>query len=82
MNIQRIDDVSDCVALYLPQSLYLKPLARLNMSVALPTKITGKSISNYDIMERMRNIILPERFSFLRVSLPIKTKNSPQTDDL
>lgn len=67
MDIQTIEDVSDCVPLYLPQSLYLKPVARLNMSVSLPSKITGKSISNYDIMERMRNIILPERFSVLRV---------------
>lgn len=69
MNIQTIDDVNDCVPFYLPHSLYLKPTARLNMTVALPTKVTGKSISNFDIMERMRQIILPERFSVLKVSV-------------
>lgn len=68
MNIQTIEDVSDCVPLYLPHSLYLKPIAKLNVSVALPSKITGKNISNFDIMERMRSIILPDRFSVLRVS--------------
>lgn len=68
MNIQTIEDVSDAIPLYIPQSLYLKPIARLHMSVALPSKITGKAISNYDIMERMRNIILPDRFSLLRVN--------------
>lgn len=72
MNIQAIDDVADCVPLYLPHSLYLKPIARLNVSVALPSKITGKSISNFEIMERMRSIILPDRFSVLRVSWSTK----------
>lgn len=68
MNIQTIEDVSDCLPLYLPHSLYIKPIARLNVSVVLPSKITGKNISNFEIMERMRTIILPERFSVLRVS--------------
>lgn len=68
MNIQTIDDVSDCTPLYLPHSLYLKPVAKINMTVAVPKNITGRSISNYDIMEKMRQKILPDRFSVLRVS--------------
>jgi arginine/serine-rich splicing factor 17 len=48
--------------------LYLKPTAKFNVSVALPSAITGKSISNYEIMEKMRQMILPEKFSLLKVS--------------
>uniref|UniRef100_A0A182JS21 RRM domain-containing protein n=1 Tax=Anopheles christyi TaxID=43041 RepID=A0A182JS21_9DIPT len=66
--IQTIQDVNDCVPLYLPHSLYLKPLAKFNISVALPASITGKTISNYDVMEKMRQMILPDKFSLLKVS--------------
>ncbi|XP_053670097.1 serine/arginine repetitive matrix protein 2 [Anopheles nili] len=66
--IQTIQDVNDCVPLYLPHSLYLKPLAKFNISVALPATITGKTISNYDVMEKMRQMILPDKFSLLKVS--------------
>lgn len=68
MNIQTIKNVSDCVPLYLPHSLYLKPLARFNISVQLPTSITGKTISNWDVMENLRKMISPEQFSVLKVS--------------
>lgn len=68
MNIQTIKNVSDCVPLYLPHSLYLKPHAKLNISVQLPTATTGKTISNWDVMENMRNLIQPEKFSVLKVS--------------
>lgn len=66
--IQTIQDVNDCVPLYLPHSLYLKPLAKFNISVALPASITGKTISNYDVMEKMRQMILPDKFSLLKVA--------------
>ena len=68
MNIQTVYNVSDCVPLYLPHSLYLKPIAKFNASVALPSQITGKSISNYEVMEKMRQMILPDKFSMLKVS--------------
>lgn len=67
--IQTIQDVSDCVPLYLPHSLYLKPSAKFNVSVALPNAITGKTISNYEVMEKMRQMILPDKFSVLKVSV-------------
>ncbi|XP_053692688.1 A-kinase anchor protein 17A isoform X2 [Sabethes cyaneus] len=66
--IQAIEDVSDCVPLYLPHSLYLKPSSKFNVSVALPNAITGKTISNYEVMEKMRQMILPDKFSMLKVS--------------
>lgn len=69
MNIQTIQNVSDCVPLYLPHSLYLKPVAKINVSVQLPiaSAITGKTISNWDVMDKIRKLIAPDVFSVLRV---------------
>lgn len=69
--IQNIEDVSDCVPLYLPHSLYLKPSSKFNVSVALPNAITGKTISNYEVMEKMRQLILPDKFSVLKVRIKL-----------
>lgn len=71
MNIQTIKHVSDCVPLYLPHSLYLKPNARFNISVSLPPTVTGKSISSFDAMENLRKMIAPDKFSVLKVRLHI-----------
>ncbi|KAG6456938.1 hypothetical protein O3G_MSEX010033 [Manduca sexta] len=69
MSIQVCRDTSDAVALYLPQRLYLKSFAKLNISVQLPPhKVHGKSISNWDLMEKLRKMIQPENFSILKVS--------------
>ncbi|KAG8224099.1 hypothetical protein J437_LFUL001793, partial [Ladona fulva] len=70
MNVyQSCSDTSDVIELFLPQSLYLKPIARLHISVQLPQlKVPGKSISNWEVMEKVRNIIKPEEFSSLKVS--------------
>lgn len=69
MNIQTVKNVSDCVPLYLPHSLYLKPHAKLVISVQLPATVAGKSISNWDVMENLRSIILPDKFSVLKVRI-------------
>ncbi|XP_021193945.3 A-kinase anchor protein 17A isoform X1 [Helicoverpa armigera] len=69
MNIQVCRDPSDAVALYLPQRLYLKSFAKINISVQLPShKVHGKSISNWELMEKLRKMILPDSFSMLKVS--------------
>lgn len=73
MNIQTIKNVSDCVPLYLPHSLYLKPFAKFNISVSLPQATTGKAISNWDVMEKLRHSILPDQFSVLKVKKNIST---------
>lgn len=40
--------------------LYLKPFARLNISICLPKlKQPGQSISNWDLMEKIRKAIKP-----------------------
>lgn len=65
---------SDAIPLYLPQHLYLKPYARLNISVQLPNEIEpGKNISNWEIMEKLRILIKPIEFSVLKA-----TKNTLQ----
>lgn len=67
--IQVCRDASDAAALYLPQRLYLKPFAKLNISVQLPpSKVHGKSLSNWELMEKIRKMALPESFSTLKVS--------------
>ncbi|XP_046401346.1 A-kinase anchor protein 17A [Ischnura elegans] len=70
MNVyQACFDTSDAIELFLPQNLYLKPIARLNISVQLPLlKVPGKTISNWEVMEKVRNIIKPDEFSSLKVS--------------
>lgn len=71
INIQTIQNVNDCVPLYLPHSLYLKPLAKIHISVALPHHKTGKSISNLDIMDKLSSTLKPDKFLVLKVSLLI-----------
>lgn len=68
MNIQTVKNVSDCQPLYLPHSLYLKPHAKMVISVQMPTAVTGKAISNWDVMENLRSMIVPDKFSVLKVS--------------
>ncbi|XP_028164071.1 A-kinase anchor protein 17A isoform X1 [Ostrinia furnacalis] len=69
MNITVCRDTSDAVALYLPQRLYLKSFAKLNISIQLPThKVHGKSLSNWELMEKIRKMVQPESFSVLKVS--------------
>jgi splicing factor, arginine/serine-rich 17 len=69
MSIQVCRDPSDAVALFLPQRLYLKSFAKLTISVQLPTsKVHGKSISNWELMEKLRKMILPDVFSVLKVT--------------
>ncbi|XP_029680926.1 A-kinase anchor protein 17A-like isoform X2 [Formica exsecta] len=62
-------DLSDIVPLYPPRFLYLKPLAKVNVSVSLPQlKTPGKTISTWDVMEKIRALILPDEFASLKVA--------------
>ncbi|KAL6424886.1 hypothetical protein ACFW04_010041 [Cataglyphis niger] len=62
-------DLSDIVPLYPPRFLYLKPLAKVNVSVSLPQlKTPGKTISTWDVMEKIRTLILPDEFASLKVA--------------
>ncbi|XP_064637629.1 A-kinase anchor protein 17A-like isoform X2 [Lineus longissimus] len=62
------NDTSDAVELFEPQGLYLKPVAKLNVSVQLPQlKQPGKSISNWEVMEKIKHMIKPEQFINLKI---------------
>ena len=60
------DDVP--LALYLPAGLFLKPDPRVTIEVKLPAeKQVGVSISNWEVMEKIKVLSLPECFASLRV---------------
>lgn len=49
--------------------LYLKTIARLNVSIQLPQmKTPGRSISSWEVMEKLRQAIKPDEFTTLKIS--------------
>lgn len=70
MNVFQIcSNTSDLVPLYLPLELYLKPLARVTISLRISkSKKVGKSISYWEIMDKLRDLIKPEEFTTLKVT--------------
>ncbi|XP_060910166.1 A-kinase anchor protein 17A [Labrus mixtus] len=64
-----VHDTAEAVCLSAEYNLYLKPIAKMTISVALPQlKLPGKSISNWEVMERVKAMVAPDQFSFLRIS--------------
>ncbi|XP_069389064.1 A-kinase anchor protein 17A isoform X2 [Paralichthys olivaceus] len=64
-----VHDTTEAVCLSTDYNLYLKPIAKITISVALPQlKLPGKSISNWEVMERVKAMVAPEQFSALRIS--------------
>ncbi len=60
------DDVP--LALYLPAGLFLKPDPKISIEVKLPDlKQVGVSVSNWEVMEKIKVLALPEVFVSLRV---------------
>jgi arginine/serine-rich splicing factor 17 len=56
------------LALYLPAGLFLKPDPKVTIEVKLPEmKQVGVSVSNWEVMEKIRVLSLPEIFASLRV---------------
>jgi len=67
--IQACGDTKDCVDLFRPQRLYLKPIARINVSVQLPQlKKSGAKISNWEVMEKIKEMARPYTFPVFKVS--------------
>ena len=67
--IQSCHDTKDTLDLFRPQSLYLKPIARLNVSVQLPQlKKSGAKISNWEVMEKCKEMAKPFSFSAFKVA--------------
>ncbi|KAM8857650.1 A-kinase anchor protein 17A isoform 2-T2 [Synchiropus picturatus] len=64
-----VHDVTEAVCLSDAHNMYLKPIAKMTISVALPQlKLPGKSISNWEVMERVKAMVAPDQFSGLRIS--------------
>ncbi|CAL8342172.1 unnamed protein product [Boreogadus saida] len=64
-----VHDTAEAVCLCEEHNLYLKPTAKMTISVALPQlKLPGKSISNWEVMERLKAMVAPEQLSALRIS--------------
>ncbi|KAM6970568.1 A-kinase anchor protein 17A [Aplochiton taeniatus] len=64
-----VHDTTEAVCLCEEYNLYLKPIVKMTVSVALPQlKLPGKSISNWEVMERVKAMVAPEQFSALRIS--------------
>ncbi|XP_071197410.1 A-kinase anchor protein 17A [Salvelinus alpinus] len=64
-----VHDTTEAVCLCQEYNLFLKPIAKMTLSVALPQlKLPGKSISNWEVMERVKAMVAPEQFSALRIS--------------
>ena len=66
LKFRMADDVP--LALYLPAGLFLKPDPKISIEVKLPDmKQIGVSVSNWEVMEKMKVLVLPEVFVSLRV---------------
>ncbi|KAL8190204.1 UNVERIFIED_CONTAM: A-kinase anchor protein 17A [Gekko kuhli] len=64
-----VHDTSEAMELCAPYGLYLKPITKMTISVALPQlKQPGKSISNWEVMERLKGMVQAHQFSTLRIS--------------
>lgn len=68
-SIQTCRDTSDAVEMCAELGLYLKTIARLNVSIQLPQmKTPGRSISSWEVMEKLRQAIKPDEFTTLKIS--------------
>lgn len=67
-NTQLCGDTSEAIELHKPQGLYLKPYAKINVCVQLPQlKEPGKSISNWEVMEKVKHMARPHSFLSIKI---------------
>lgn len=68
MATQACGDTTEASELCSSQRLYLKPVAKLGLHVTLPEiKVAGVSISNWEVMERLKSMVAPDQFTVLKV---------------
>ena len=71
MSIIQVSELLDCVDLFPPQGLYLKPIARINVSVQLPQlEKAGAKISNSRVVERIKEMARPYTIPVYKVCEP------------
>ncbi|XP_042529405.1 A-kinase anchor protein 17A-like [Dipodomys spectabilis] len=64
-----VHDASEAVELCGARGLFLKPITKMTISVALPAlRQPGKSISNWEVMERLKAMVATHQFSTLRIA--------------
>jgi arginine/serine-rich splicing factor 17 len=68
MAAQVCNDTSDSVELCPGRGLFLKPVTKLTILVGLPEiREVGITISNWEVMEKVKSMVAPVQFSVLRV---------------
>ncbi|KAM4662053.1 A-kinase anchor protein 17B-like isoform 2-T5 [Discoglossus pictus] len=69
MTVITVYDNSEAVELSTLHHLYLKPKAKLIITVILPQGLDPcRSISNWEILEQLKNLVHPDHFSSIKVS--------------
>lgn len=64
-----VHDTSEAVELCAALGLFLQPVAKMSISVALPEGAwPGKAISNWEVMERLKAMVPSPPFSALRIA--------------
>ncbi|XP_072287596.1 A-kinase anchor protein 17B-like [Pyxicephalus adspersus] len=68
MTVTPVYDDSEAVELCATYHLYLKPRAKLIITIILPDETDQcRPVSNWDILEQMKNLVAPDYFSSLRI---------------
>ncbi|XP_054852338.1 A-kinase anchor protein 17B-like [Eublepharis macularius] len=73
MTVTLVCDPSEAMELCASQQLYLKPVAKLTISVVLPehTRST-RAFSKWEVMDKLKNMICPDQFTSVKVSKSTK----------
>ncbi|KAM6427315.1 A-kinase anchor protein 17B-like isoform 2-T8 [Liasis olivaceus] len=73
MTVTLVCDPSEAMELCASQQLYLKPVAKLTISVVLPEH-TGstRAFSKWEVMDKLKNMICPDQFTSVKVSKSTK----------
>ena len=62
-------DISDAVLIHNEKRLYLKHISKMVIIVQMPEiKVPGSSVSNWEIMEKLKTYICPNVFSSIKVT--------------
>ncbi|XP_004872211.1 A-kinase anchor protein 17B isoform X1 [Heterocephalus glaber] len=73
MTVTVVYDNSEATELCAAQHLYLKPIAKLMISVLLPESLEPvRPFSNWEVLDQLKNLICPDQFTTVRLSKSTK----------
>lgn len=73
MTVTLVCDPSEAIELCASQQLYLKPVAKLTISVVLPEHTSStRAFSKWEVMDKLKNMICPDQFTSVKVSKSTK----------